>query len=154
MLEKTPESFLGSKEIKPISLKGDQPWILTGRTDDEAEAPVFWSSDANRWFIGKVPDAGKEGSNHCITEAMNMNFGRLQETMRDREAWRATVHGVTRVRHDWAHAHTHTHTHPHSICYHRFGLVASRWEVNSSKVIRNPHLAPPTPVPSAWPHSG
>ena len=43
------------------------------------------------------------------------------------------------------HMHTHTHTHTHSVCYHRFGLVASRWEVNSSKVIRNPHLAPPHP---------
>ena len=60
VLEKTPESPLDRKEIKPVSLKGDQPWVLTGRTDAEAEAPVFWSSDANRWPIGKVPDAGKD----------------------------------------------------------------------------------------------
>ena len=58
VLEKTPESPLGSKEIKPVDLKEDQPWIFTGKTDAEAEAPVFWSSDANRWPIGKVPDAG------------------------------------------------------------------------------------------------
>ena len=51
---------LDSKEIKPVNLKGDQPWIFTGRTDTEAEAPVFWSSSANKWFIGKVPDAGKD----------------------------------------------------------------------------------------------
>ena len=54
-LEKTPESPLDSKEIKPINLKEDQPWIFTGRTDTEAEVPVFWSSDVNRWLIGKSP---------------------------------------------------------------------------------------------------
>ena len=58
VLEKTPGSPLDSKEIKPVNLKGDQPWIFSGRTD--AEAPVFWSSDVKRWFIGKVPDAGKD----------------------------------------------------------------------------------------------
>ena len=57
---KTLESPFDSKKIKPINLKGDQPWIFTGRTDPEAEAPVFWSSYVNRWHIGKVPDAGKE----------------------------------------------------------------------------------------------
>ena len=50
---------LDSKEIKPVNLKGNQPWIL-GRTDAEAEAPVFWSSDENSRLIGKVPDAGKD----------------------------------------------------------------------------------------------
>ena len=59
-MEKTPESPLDSKEIKPVNLKGNQPWIFTGSTDAEAEAPVFWSSDANRQLIGKVPDAGKD----------------------------------------------------------------------------------------------
>ena len=61
VLEKTSESPLDSKKIKPDNLKGNQPWILIGRTDIEAETPVFWSSDANTWLIGKVPDAGKEG---------------------------------------------------------------------------------------------
>ena len=50
VLEKTPASPLNSKEIKPVNLKGNQPWILTGRID--AEAQVFWSSDANSWLIG------------------------------------------------------------------------------------------------------
>ena len=59
VLEKTPENPLDSKEIKPVNLKGEQPWIFTRRTDDEAEAPVLWSSDVNRWLTGKVPDAGK-----------------------------------------------------------------------------------------------
>ena len=57
VLEKTPESPLDVK-IKPVILKGNQPWILVGRTN--AEAPVFWSSDVNSWLIGKVPDAGKD----------------------------------------------------------------------------------------------
>ena len=60
VLEKTPESPLDSKEIKPVNLKGDQPWIFTGRTDVEAEAPVFWSSDENRQLIGKAYDTGKD----------------------------------------------------------------------------------------------
>ena len=59
VLEKTPESPLESKEIKPVNLKGNQPWTFTWRTDVEAEAPGFWSSDVNRQLIGKVPDAGK-----------------------------------------------------------------------------------------------
>ena len=53
-LEKTPGSPLDSKEIKPVSLKRNQSWILVGRTNAEAETPVFWSSDANSWLIGKV----------------------------------------------------------------------------------------------------
>ena len=48
VLEKAPESPLDSKMIKPVNLKGDQPWIFTGMTAAEAEAPVFWVSDANR----------------------------------------------------------------------------------------------------------
>ena len=52
--------LLDSKEIKPINLKGNQPWILIGRTEVEAEAPVFWSFDLNSQLSGKVPDAGKD----------------------------------------------------------------------------------------------
>ena len=51
---------LDSKEIKPVNLKGNQPWILIWRTDADAETPVFWSSDINRWLTGKVPDAEKD----------------------------------------------------------------------------------------------
>ena len=57
-LEKTPESLLDIKDIKPVNLKGNQPWILIWRADTEAE--VFWSPDANSRFIEKVPDAGKD----------------------------------------------------------------------------------------------
>ena len=60
VLEKISESPLDSKEIKPVNLKGYQSWKLIGRTNAEAEAPTFWSSDVNRWLIGKFPDAGKD----------------------------------------------------------------------------------------------
>ena len=54
------ESPLGSKEIKPINPKGNQPWIVIGRTDAEAEAPILWPRDEKSWLIGKDPDAGKD----------------------------------------------------------------------------------------------
>ena len=60
VLEKTLESPLDSKEIKPVNLKGNLPWKLTGRTDAEAEAPGFWSPDTNSRLTGKIPDAGKD----------------------------------------------------------------------------------------------
>ena len=59
-LEKTLESRLESKEIKPVNLKGNQPWILLGRTDAKAEASILWPPDANSRLIGKDPDAEKD----------------------------------------------------------------------------------------------
>ena len=53
-------SPLDSKEIKPVNLKGSQPWIFIGRTDAEVEAPIFWPPDAKSQFIGKDPDGGKD----------------------------------------------------------------------------------------------
>ena len=61
VLEKTLESPLDSKEIKPVNPKGNQPWILIGRTGAEAEAPIRWPPDAKSQHIGKDLDAGKDG---------------------------------------------------------------------------------------------
>ena len=60
MLEKTLESPLDSKEIKPVHPKGNQPWLFIGRTDAEAEALVLWPPDVKDWLIGEDPDAGKD----------------------------------------------------------------------------------------------
>ena len=60
LLKKTLESPLDSKEIKPVNRRGDQPWVFIGKTDAEAEAPVFWSPDANNRLTGKVLSAGKD----------------------------------------------------------------------------------------------
>ena len=60
VLEKTIESPLDSKEIKPINPKGNQSWIFTGRTDTEAATPILWLPDVNSQRIGKDPDPGKE----------------------------------------------------------------------------------------------
>ena len=93
---RTPENPLNSK-IKLVNLKENQPWTLLGKTDAEAETPVFWSSDANSWLTGKVPDAGKDwgqkqksrsedemaGWHH---DAMNMKLGKLREMVGGREA--------------------------------------------------------------------
>ena len=59
LLEKTLESSLDCKEIKPVNPKGNQPRILIGMTDAEAEAPILWPPDVNSLLIGKEPDAGK-----------------------------------------------------------------------------------------------
>ena len=58
VLEKTFKSLLDCKEIKSVNPKGNQSQIFIGRTD--AEAPVFWPSDAKSQLIGKDPDAGKD----------------------------------------------------------------------------------------------
>ena len=60
VLEKTLESPLDCKEIKLVSPKGNQPWIFTGGTDAEAEAPILWPPDAKSWLVAKDPVAGKD----------------------------------------------------------------------------------------------
>ena len=60
VLEKTLESLLDCKEIKPVNPKGNQSWIFFGKTDAEAETPVLWPPDAMSQFIRKDPDVGKD----------------------------------------------------------------------------------------------
>ena len=108
VLEKTLESPLDSKEIKPVNPKGNQPWIFTGRTDAETEASILWPSDVKRWLTGKEPGAGKDwwqeekgvdrrwDSWMASSTQWTWVLSKLQETMKHREAWRASVHGVTK----------------------------------------------------------
>ena len=58
--KKTLESALECKDIKPVDPKGNQPWILIGKTD--AEAPILWPPDIKSWLNGKDPNAGKDWS--------------------------------------------------------------------------------------------
>ena len=60
VLEKTLESPLDCKEIKPVHPKGNQSWIFIGRTDAEVEALILWPPNAKNWLIGKDSDAGKD----------------------------------------------------------------------------------------------
>ena len=110
-MEKALESLLDCKEIKPVNPKGDQPWILIGRTDAEAEAPILWPPDAKSQ-LRKDPDAGKDwGQEEKGTTEDDMigwhhqlNGHESEQTSGDGEAWCAAVHGVakspTRLR-DW-----------------------------------------------------
>ena len=60
VLEKTLESLLDCKEIKPVNPKGNQSQIFIGGTDAEVEIPIFWPPDEKNWLLGKDPDAGKD----------------------------------------------------------------------------------------------
>ena len=107
VLEKTLESPLDCKEIKPDNPKGNQSGIFTGRTDAEAETPILWPPDAKNSLIrkdlmlGKIEGRRGRGQQRIrwldgLTESMNMSISKFQELVMDREAWHASVHGFTK----------------------------------------------------------
>ena len=122
VLEKTLKSPLDSKEIKQVNPKGNQPWILIGRTDSDVKLQssgyLMWRVDSleKTLMLGKTEDKGKRWWQRMrwldsITDSMDMNFSKLQETVKERKAWRAAgcvlclvpqSMGSQRVRHDLA----------------------------------------------------
>ena len=106
VLEKTLKSPLDCKEIKPVNPKGNQSWTFIGSTDAEAETPIFWPPDAKNWLNGRDPDAGKDWGQEEKGTTVNEMVGwhhrldglsKLRVMVKDREAWRAIVHGVAEL---------------------------------------------------------
>ena len=88
-----------------VNPKGYQPWIFIGGTD--TEAPVLWPPNAKSWLIGKDPDAGKIEDRRrrkwqimrclgAIIDSTDTSLRKLGEIVKDREAWHAAVHAVTK----------------------------------------------------------
>ena len=107
VLGKMLESSLHCEEIKSVNPKGDEPWIFTGRTAVKVEAQHFGHLMQRTNSLGKIPMLGKIETKRrlgqkwirwldSITHSMDMNFSKPWESVKDREAWSAAVHGVTK----------------------------------------------------------
>ena len=114
VLEKTLKNPLESKDIKPVNLKGNQPWILFERTDAEAQAqaPTLWPLDVNSWLTGKDPDAGEDWrqENRVSEDKTAQWHHQVQRTWTSANSrrWQRTGRpgvlqsmGSQRVKHNW-----------------------------------------------------
>ena len=112
VLAKTLVSPLDFKEIQPVHSKGDQSWMFIGRTNVEAETPIFCPPYAKSWLTWKDPDAGKdwgqeekgmtEDEMDGITDSMNMSLSNSGRWWRTGKPVMLQSMGWQRVRHNWA----------------------------------------------------
>ena len=101
VLEKTLESLLGCKEIKPVNPKGNPPWVFIGGTDAETEAPIVWPLDVKSWLIGKDPDAGKDWRQDKGTTEDEMGEWHHQLNGHEFEQGPGDVEGQGSLVHGW-----------------------------------------------------
>ena len=101
VLEKTLEIPLDCKEIKPVNPKGNQSWIFIGRSDADAETPIFGPPDVKNWLIGKDPDSGKDWRREEKRTTEDEMVGwhhRLDGHQLDGHGGLAAAHGVAKSR--------------------------------------------------------
>ena len=146
VLEKTLESPLHCKEIKPVNPKGNQLWIFIGRTDDEGVAPILWPPHVKSWLIGKDPDAGKDWKQEekGITEDKMVGWHHqldgheILQALGDGEgqgSLQTAVHGVTKSQTRLSSSNNH---HPDWCTLAEYNLASS-------------HCSPSTPT--GWEHN-
>ena len=161
VLEKTLESSLDCKEIKPVNPKGNQPWIFIGRSDAEAEAPILWPPDAKNWLFGKDPGARKDWrqeekgmtedgmvgwhhqlNGHGFEQVLGVGDGQGGLAC-FRGSWHAS-RGSQRVRHDWVTELIYIHMCmciyvyiSVCVCIHMYIYIMYIWSFPSGSVVRH-----------------
>ena len=146
VLEKILESPLDCKEIQPVHPKGNQPWIFIGRIDAEGETPILGSPDGKSRLTGKDHDAGKDWrqeekratENEMVGWHHSLNGHEFEQTqiLKDREAWRAVVHGVTKSQ-TWQRLNNNNELRVHRLQFHIYFVSNFNFIINLIQQMRH-----------------